>query len=532
MKSFRIPVLVCCLVLFFISFAWLSNVLISSEKKSAEEAWRARLDGIAAMLAADVDEKMAGVLNEEARKAYYGYVSPGVLAGGRIDSSQGEFRFQKPNFVKAYVLFDFEGNMQSPEGDAGGISSLSRGKDRIQSIGNKLNALVKYENLTRIKKYDPRLAVRMMEGEKKGEGDLENGGWARLHSPDKGFAFVMDGNELWALTQVSNGKFLYVQGIVFDWDKVKNFLLESKDGLLPGVSLTPSTSGVIGNGFSLSSIPASLTYERADDFHFSSETRGYLKWLLALIWSVALLASGGLVWLVIAMSRLEKKRADFVSTVTHELRTPLTSMLLHVEMLEDGIVPEEKKKMYYVTLNRECRRLDRLIENILSYSRLQRGKVQTRKDSLTASELFAPLAERVGARLRQAGFAFSYAMARQAGVQLLATDILSVEQIIDNLASNAIKYVDSSTPEVQMTVQMSQWELIVRFRDNGSGIPRKERSKVFEPFRRIHSGKPGVGLGLALSRGMARSLGGDLVLESGNLEGVCFKLTLPLGPAV
>lgn len=537
MKSCRIPILVGCLALFFVSLWWLSDVLVSSERESAKQAWRARLDGIAAMVTADLDGKMADILQIETDKALYEYVAPGVLEGGGIDSAQGVLAVQKPDFIRGYALIDFAGNIQTPEADASWISPWKTNKNRVQSIANKINTTVKYENLTRIKEYDSRLAVRMMEGVKI---EPEQDGWGRLHSPDKGFAFVKDGEVLWAVVQVSNGKELFAEGIAFDWEKLRQYLLEGKEMLLPGVALEPGAlQGIEKGGFGLASIPAHLTYGAGDDFHFASQMGNYLKWSLALIWIVAVLASSVLVWLVAAMARLEKKQFDFVSTVTHELRTPLTSMLLHAEMLEDGAVPEEKKKTYYATLTRECRRLERLIENILSYSRLQRGKALLRKDSLTASELFDPLAKRIEERLEMAGFSFSYAMARQAGVQLLATDILSVEQIMDNLAANAVKYAlrpepDASPAEVILTVQLSPRELVVRFRDNGPGIPRNMRRKVFEPFGRMHSGKPGVGLGLALSRDMARSLGGDLTLEAGNLDGggACFKLTLPLGPAV
>lgn len=528
MKFNRIFILIVCLVLFFASLGWLSDVLVSSEKKSAEDAWRSRFDGIAAMLVADVDETMEGILHDEEKKALYAYVSPSVLSGTGIVEPKGSFQFQKPDYIRSYVLIDEAGMFQTPESGVDGITTDVFSRNRMKALLSKLNATPKYENLEKIKNYDVRLALRMMEG--RWQSSEREDGWARLNSPDKGFAIIQDDGVLWALRRVSSGNEMYAQGIAFDSEKLHRFLLAGREDVLPGLSLGEEMK-MGEKGFPLSSLPLSLTYGEADDFHFSSEMGNYLKWSLFLIWTVAFVASAGLVWLVIAMTRLERKRAEFVSTVTHELRTPLTSMLLHAEMLEDGLVTEEKRGLYYATLIRECRRLERLIENILSYSRLQRGKVLTRSDSLTCAALFDSLAERVGARLRQSGFTFSYAMERQAGVLLLTTDALSVEQIIDNLTTNAIKYAQSSSSEVILTVQRSQRELIVRFRDNGPGIPRKMKSKIFEPFRRGHSGKPGVGLGLALSRDMARSLGGDLVLESGNLEGACFKLTLPLGPA-
>lgn len=87
-----------------------------------------------------------------------------------------------------------------------------------------------------------------------------------------------------------------------------------------------------------------------------------LTWTLTLIWSMVLLGAAGVIWLMLGTFRLEQRRGDFVSAVTHELRTPLTSFSLYTEMLEDGMVPEQKKPEYYANMQRECRRLEHLIE--------------------------------------------------------------------------------------------------------------------------------------------------------------------------
>lgn len=116
-----------------------------------------------------------------------------------------------------------------------------------------------------------------------------------------------------------------------------------------------------------------------------------LTWTLTLIWSMVLLGAAGVIWLMLGTFRLEQRRGDFVSAVTHELRTPLTSFSLYTEMLEDGMVPEQKKPEYYANMQRECRRLEHLIENVLSYSRLQRNAIRRARDTLTCQELLNPL---------------------------------------------------------------------------------------------------------------------------------------------
>ena len=132
-----------------------------------------------------------------------------------------------------------------------------------------------------------------------------------------------------------------------------------------------------------------------------------LTWTLTLIWSMVLLGAAGVIWLMLGTFRLEQRRGDFVSAVTHELRTPLTSFSLYTEMLEDGMVPEQKKPEYYANMQRECRRLEHLIENVLSYSRLQRNAIRRARDTLTCQELFEPIAEKIERRLREADISFS-----------------------------------------------------------------------------------------------------------------------------
>ena len=180
---------------------------------------------------------------------------------------------------------------------------------------------------------------------------------------------------------------------------------------------------------------------------------------------------------------------------------------------------------------RECRRLEHLIDNVLAYSKLQRNAIRRTKDTLTCQELFEPIAEKIERRLREAGISFSFALAQPIRILPVHTDAVAVEQIMDNLTSNAIKYARGENAKVQLTVQADRHNIVIRFRDNGPGISPKHRKLVFKPFRRTkeatNSRKPGVGLGLSLARDIARSLGGDLKLEFGTLGGASFLLTLP-----
>ncbi len=232
-------------------------------------------------------------------------------------------------------------------------------------------------------------------------------------------------------------------------------------------------------------------------------------------------------------ARLERRRTDFVSAVTHELRTPLTTFNLYAEMLRDKRVPADKVDEYHETLYRESRRLAHLVENVLALAHLSRGKVRGRQDSGACSKLLPPLFDKVAARLKQAGFSTSVTIDPRCKLLSLRTDLLSVEQILTNLADNAIKYAGGEGASVGINVLQTHRAIAIRFSDRGEGMAEEAKKKLFRPFSRsakaTKGGKPGVGLGLALSRDLARSIGGELMLERSDAKGTTFVLTLPLG---
>lgn len=249
-------------------------------------------------------------------------------------------------------------------------------------------------------------------------------------------------------------------------------------------------------------------------------------WLISILSIVIVFA------LLAFYARMERRRADFVSAVTHELRTPLTSFQLYTELLCEGNLSPEKIEKYHHTLHRESLRLGHLVENVLSFAKLTRGKVRGRQDEGACSQLLMPLLEKIAAHLRQAGFTVTINIDPRAALLLLRTDLISVEQILLNLADNAIKYVENERPTISIQALQTHRTLSLRFSDNGSGIPKAQQRQLFRPFTRhtkSNSEKPGIGLGLALSRDLARSIEGNLALERSDERGTSFILTLPLG---
>ena len=320
------------------------------------------------------------------------------------------------------------------------------------------------------------------------------------------------------------------EGILLDASKLAERLMPFVEPALKGASISLCKKKEPAN---LSPLPMVLRPGNDVEVPDTAARRKAMRGTLASAALVTILAVGILFGLLFFYARLERRRADFVSAVTHELRTPLTSFSLITEMLKNKLVPAEKVDEYHDTLHQESQRLGHLVENVLAFARLTRGKLRGRADKAPCPQLVDRALSKVAPRLREAGFKVQVKHDKRAELISLNTDIISLEQIFTNLADNAIKYaVTAEHPTISISTMRGHNTLSIRFADNGPGIPAKWQRDIFRPFSRsardVEGRKPGVGLGLALSRDVARSIGGELKLEKSDAHGTVFTLTLPL----
>ena len=248
-------------------------------------------------------------------------------------------------------------------------------------------------------------------------------------------------------------------------------------------------------------------------------------------WMAAVLAIGAAWLLVVGLMRLSERRASFVSAVTHELRTPLTTFQIYSEMLESGAIKDDQRGHYFQTLRREAERLSHLVENVLAFSRIERGSARSAAGKHVAGALVAPMLERFRGRLGEANLRLVAHMEDPGWQASVEADPAAVEHVLFNLIDNATKYAAGSDPaEVTLEAEARGKDVKIRVRDHGDGIPRAEKKRIFRAFHKSAAAaaesRPGVGLGLSLSRRLARASGGDLKLEHGD-RGACFTLTLP-----
>jgi signal transduction histidine kinase len=219
---------------------------------------------------------------------------------------------------------------------------------------------------------------------------------------------------------------------------------------------------------------------------------------------------------------------EFISTVSHELRTPLTAITASLALLEDTTDPgsSEETKDLIATAYSNCKRLRRLVDDILDIEKLEAGKIKFR---LQAVRLDALLKQEVAA---------NRSLADQSGVVLrldaaelsIQTDPDRLKQVVSNLLSNAIKFSPRDA-EVQISAVDAGDRFRIAIRDHGPGISEEFRARIFGKFAQADTSdsrsKSGTGLGLSIVKEIVQRLGGEVGFENARDGGAIFFLELP-----
>lgn len=303
-----------------------------------------------------------------------------------------------------------------------------------------------------------------------------------------------------------------------------------------------------GMGFDISEAErADAAYTAVLDFGFGEVVLNLIEqqpgWIQARVvqirdWFFAILA---VVWLAVVIAlatfwrnmyeqvQLSRKKDDFISAVSHELRTPLTSIRMYTEMLEkDWVKTEDKRREYYVTMRQESERLSRLIENVLDFSRIQRGKKRYEFTLGDVNECVGDIVQMMRPYAERAGFTL---IQEFSVLEPFTFDRDAVVQIVINLLDNALKYAkEAQDRHIIIRTQKQKDYVVIEVEDHGPGIARNQQKKIFEAFYRCGDESTrqttGTGLGLALVKRFAEAHHGFVEIINAKPTGALFRVGL------
>ena len=228
---------------------------------------------------------------------------------------------------------------------------------------------------------------------------------------------------------------------------------------------------------------------------------------------------------------VSRMQSDFVSAVSHEFRSPLTSIRQLSELLAEGRVPgQDRRQVYYDTLVRETTRLQRLVEALLNFGRMEAGARQYRFEELETSSLVERVVAEFETQIAASGRHIE--LDRTAGNCRIDADPEALSVALRNLVDNALKY-SPDCPTVWVEWVQENSRVAIRVRDRGMGILPSERRAIFRKFFRgsaaAAANVKGSGVGLAMVRHIVAAHGGDITVASEPGQGSTFTILLPAG---
>lgn len=254
------------------------------------------------------------------------------------------------------------------------------------------------------------------------------------------------------------------------------------------------------------------------------------QWVFtSMILLLVVLFFGYSMFVILKQKRLSEVKTDFINNMTHELKTPISTISLSSEVLmQDGIAQQpERLKQYASIIQNENNRLKRQVDKVLQIATLEKGDVSLRKESLDIHAIITSALStlQVMAAEKEGSIKLDLA-AERCEIQ---GDRVHLTNVIYNLLDNAIKY--SKQPEVHVSTESSAKKLIIYFKDNGLGLAREDRERIFDKFYRVSQGNvhdvKGFGLGLFYVRRILDAHRGKITVTSELGQGSMFKVELP-----
>jgi signal transduction histidine kinase len=280
-------------------------------------------------------------------------------------------------------------------------------------------------------------------------------------------------------------------------------------------------------------IPATVFAGLGIEIYRQQESKSRFAWYAAaIVFALGVtLFCRFMVWREMQRERdLAQLRARFVTDVSHELRTPLTSIRMFAETLALGrVIDPASQQRYLETIARESRRLARLVDDVLAFSKLEAGSARYSMERIALATAIEAALSTLEQPIQQKGFSVRVEIPQD--VLEVDADEGAMEQALLNVLANAMKFSGDSR-EIGVSLRSLNGEAIIEISDQGIGIPAEHRRRIFERFFRIplaeHQAVPGVGVGLTLVEGILKAHRGKVEVRDNTPKGVIFSLHLPV----
>ena len=244
------------------------------------------------------------------------------------------------------------------------------------------------------------------------------------------------------------------------------------------------------------------------------------------------------------IQRIMNQRERLLLTITHDIKAPAASISGFIDLMKE-YVKEAQGMECLQNIKNSAAHLSRLVASLLDYHQLENGLMKVQPVSFSPTQLVKESVEGMRLRAEEKGLSISYEMTmgmkkeanqeKKKDKELFLADAFRIRQILDNLVSNAIKYTDHGSVNIEARVSkiMGKLTLTLSVQDTGKGMTDEEKQKVFQAFTRLKSaqGIEGTGLGLSITQELVSLLGGEILLRSTLGKGSNFIVTLPIEPA-
>lgn len=226
----------------------------------------------------------------------------------------------------------------------------------------------------------------------------------------------------------------------------------------------------------------------------------------------------------------EKKSKELVSNISHDLKTPITSIKGYVEGIMDGVADTpEKMDKYIKTIYNKANDMDRLINELTTYSGIDSNKIPYHFHILNISDYFSDCVEEVGLDLESKNIRLNFTNLVPPDTCVVA-DPEQLKKVINNIISNSVKYMGRDSGDIEIRILDEHESIKVEIEDNGKGIPARDIGNIFERFYRTdasrNSMQGGSGIGLSIVKKIIEDHGGYVWATSKEGEGTCMHFVL------